>query len=59
MMIKIPGSKRKGKNQNDPARFIQKTSVTLDGEIADRSIYELNDERIKEEEINCMQYLDS
>ena len=50
-MIRDPGSKRKGKNQNDPARFIQKTSVTGDGEIADKYIYELDEERIHEEEL--------
>ena len=37
------------KNQNDPARFIQKTTLTSDGEIADKSVYELDVERINEE----------
>ena len=41
--------KRKGKNPNDPARFIQKTSVTEDGEIAAKNIYCLNEDRIAEE----------
>ena len=35
-MIKSPGKIRKGKNQNDPARLIQKMSVTADGEIAEK-----------------------
>lgn len=48
-MMQSPGKCRRGKNQNDPARFIQKTSITSDGEIADKSIYELNEERICEE----------
>lgn len=48
-MIRSSGIKRKGKNQNDPARFIQKTSVTGDGEVADKFIYELDEERIREE----------
>ena len=33
-IIATPGQKRKGKNQNDPMRFVKKTSVTSDGEIA-------------------------
>lgn len=48
-MMQSPGKSRKGKNPNDPARFIQKTSVTEDGEIAQKCIYELNEERIREE----------
>lgn len=48
-MMKSPGKCRRGKNQNDPARFIQKTSITSDGEIADKSVYELDEERINEE----------
>ena len=48
-MIQSPGKCRRGKNQNDPARFIQKTSITPDGEIADKSVYELDEERINEE----------
>lgn len=43
------GKKRRGKNPNDPARFIQKTSVTDDGEIAEKELYELDTERIQEE----------
>ena len=48
-MMQSPGKSRKGKNPNDPARFIQKTFVTEDGEIAQKCIYELNEERIREE----------
>lgn len=48
-MIQGPGKCRRGKNQNDPARFIHKTSVTLDGEIADQALYALDEERIREE----------
>lgn len=40
---------RKGKGSNDPSRFIQKTSITNDGEIAQKNLYELDEERIKEE----------
>jgi len=49
-MIAEPSKKRRGKNQNDPARFISKTSVTNDGELADKTMYELDSDRIKEEE---------
>ena len=48
-MIPGPGKCRRGKNQNDPARFIHKTSVTPDGEIADQALYALDEERIREE----------
>lgn len=48
-IIEQPGKKRRGKNQNDPARFIKSVSVTDDGEIADKKIYELDQERITEE----------
>ena len=49
-MINSPGKKKRSKNQNDPARFIHKMSVTSDGEIAEKDIYELDTERISEEE---------
>ena len=48
-MIANQEKKRKGKNQNDPARFIQKTSVTEEGELASKCIYSLDQERIDEE----------
>lgn len=35
--------------QNDYKRFINRTSVTSDGEIADKKVYSLNDELISEE----------
>lgn len=38
------------RNQNDYKRFIQKTSCTSDGEIADNEIYALNTETIVSEE---------
>jgi transposase len=41
--------KRKGKNQNDPARFVKETKFTNDGEIAEKSAYELDMDRIYEE----------
>ena len=50
-MIHSSDKKRRGKSQNDPARFIQKTSVTGDGEVAEKSVYELDEGRINEEEM--------
>ena len=49
-MIEQPGRKRKGKNQNDPARFIKTTSVTDDGEIAEKKVCELDLDKIRDEE---------
>ncbi|MGN0410109.1 MAG: IS1634 family transposase [Candidatus Fimousia sp.] len=48
-LINTSGKARRGKNQNDPARFIQKTPITADGEVAKKYIYELDEDRIKEE----------
>lgn len=48
-MIEQPGRKRKGKNQNDPARFIKTTSVTDDGEIAEKKVCELDLDKIRNE----------
>ena len=50
-MIEQPGRKRRGKNQNDPARFIKSTAMTEDGEVAGRNIYDLDSDRISEEEM--------
>lgn len=50
-MIEQPGRKRRGKNQNDPARFIKSTAITDDGEVAGRNIYDLDSDRISEEEM--------
>lgn len=48
-IIDSPGRKRKGKNQNDPNRFVKKTSVTQDGEIAENNVYEIDEEQIARE----------
>ena len=50
-IITMPGSKRKGKNQNDPMRFVKKISVTTDGEIAQKHVYGLDKEQIQKEEM--------
>ena len=50
-IITTPGRKRKGKNQNDPMRFVKKTSVTTDGEIAEKQVYDLDEEQIIKEEL--------
>ena len=49
-MMEQPGKKRKGKNQNDPARFIKTTSVTDDGEIAEKKVYTLDLDKVRNEE---------
>ena len=43
--------KRKGKNQNDPMRFVKKISVTSEGEAAEKNIYDLDMEQIRKEEM--------
>jgi transposase len=50
-LIHDPGRKRRGKNQNDPARFIRKSAVTDDGEIAEKYTYDLDTDRIAEEQM--------
>lgn len=50
-IISSPCKKRKGKNQNDPMRFVKKTAVTDDGEIAENKVYELDEEQITKEEL--------
>lgn len=49
-LIDHPGRKRRGKNQNDPARFIRKSAITNEGEIADKYIYDLDTEKIADEQ---------
>ena len=49
-MLENPGRKRRGNNQNDPARFIRSAAITEEGEVAGRMIYELDLNRISEEE---------
>lgn len=41
--------KRDTNNPNDPARFVKKTAVTKDGEVAENMICELDTEKIAEE----------
>lgn len=48
-MIQSSDKTRKGKGSNDPARFIQRTSVTEDGEIAQKNIYQLDEAKNLEE----------
>lgn len=50
-MMEQPGKKRRGKNQNDPARFIKSTAITEDGEVAGRNVYDLDSDPISEEEM--------
>ena len=48
-IMQFPDKARKGENPNDPSRFIQKTAVTDDGEITQKQVYQLDEERIREE----------
>lgn len=48
-IIQSSDKTRKGKGSNDPARFIQRTAVTEDGEIAQKNIYQLDEAKILEE----------
>ncbi len=41
---------RKGKNQNDPNRFIEEINSTTDGVVANEKTYSINEDLIKEEE---------
>lgn len=50
-MIEQPGRKRKGRSQNDPARFIKTISVTDDGEIAGKKVCELDLDKVRDEEL--------
>lgn len=50
-IIATPGRKRKGKNQNDPMRFVKKTPITPEGEIAEKQVYDLDKEQIEKEEM--------
>ena len=50
-LIKTRPDNIKKKNQNDFRRFISSTNVTKDGEIADKTIYNLNSDVIANEEI--------
>ena len=48
-ILDSPGKKRKGTNQNDPMRFVKRTTITKDGEIAEKTVYGLDQEQIEKE----------
>lgn len=48
-IIESNPEKLKKAKQNDPKRFIKTTNITTDGELADKSIYEINQSIIDEE----------
>ena len=50
-IIQSPEKKRKGKTPNDPMRFVKKTALTNDGEIAEKEVYDLDLERIENEKM--------
>lgn len=49
-MIESGTAKKQRKNPNDPARFIEKTTMTKNGELAEIQTYQLDSEKILEEE---------
>lgn len=49
VMIENGSKKKSHNNPNDPARFVKKTSVTADGEVADKTAYALDQEKIDNE----------
>lgn len=48
-MVAAKNVKKQRKNPNDPARFVKVTSITPDGEIAAKKIYDLDDAAIEKE----------
>ena len=50
-IITTPGRKRKRENQNDPMQFVKKTSVTANGEVSKKQVYDLDEEQIQKEEM--------
>ena len=48
-MIENGSRKKEHGNQNDPARFIKKTAVTDEYEVADKTLYSLDEEKIESE----------
>lgn len=48
-MIKSGNIKKDRKNPNDPARFITKYALTSNGEVAEETLYELDENKIAEE----------
>lgn len=48
-MVRTKSIKKQRNNPNDPARFIKTTSITSDGEIAKKKLYEIDEEAIIEE----------
>src|SRR5665647_1613046 len=50
-IVETNPSKMKTSNQNDYKRFIEKTSITPDGEVAEKHLYGINSEVIEKEEV--------
>ena len=48
-ILRSPEKKRKGKNPNDPTRFVKHTTITTDGEVAEKVVYDLDREQIEKE----------
>ena len=48
-MIQSPGKCRRGKNPNDPARFVKVTNTTSDGEVAEEKSYSIDQDKVDNE----------
>lgn len=48
-MVSLQNAKKQRKNPNDPARFVKVTVVTQDGEIAQKKLYEIDEEAVAKE----------
>lgn len=48
-MVSLKSVKKQRKNPNDPARFVKVTSVTQDGEIAKKKLYEIDPDVVEKE----------
>lgn len=49
-MVKDGKYKRNRNNPNDPSRFVSKTSITENGEVAANDVYSIDEDKIHEEE---------
>lgn len=48
-MVNLKSVKKQRKNPNDPTRFVKVTSVTSDGEIAKKKLYEIDQDAVENE----------
>ncbi len=48
-MVRLKKVNKQRKNPNDPARFIKVTAITQDGEIAEKKLYEMDEDAVRKE----------